>query len=60
MLTILIKAYCANIVVDIRPIYLNKRYLIPNNIYDLDKTYFCLAKIMLLKIALHKLNQLPG
>ena len=56
MLTILIKAYCANIVVDIRPIYLNKRYLIPNNIYDLDKTYFCLAKIMLLKIALHKLN----
>ena len=39
MLTILIKAYCVNVVVDIKPIYLNKHYLFQNKIYDLDKIY---------------------
>ena len=37
MLIILIKAYCVNVVVDIKPIYLNKRYLFQNKIYYLDK-----------------------
>ena len=31
MLTILIKAYCVNVVIDIKPIYLNKRYSFQNN-----------------------------
>ena len=44
MLTILTKAYCVNVVVDIKPIYLNKHCLFLNKIYYLDKTYFCLAK----------------
>ena len=44
MLTILIKAYCINVVVDIKPIYLNK-YLFQNKIYYLDKIYFCFAII---------------
>ena len=44
MLAILIKAYCINVVVDIKPIYLNKRYLFQNKIYYLDKIYFCFAK----------------
>ena len=39
MLTIVIKAYCVNVVVDIKPIYLNKHYLFQNKIYDLDKIY---------------------
>ena len=46
MLKIVIKAYSVNVLVDIRPIYLNKHYLFENKIYDLDKIY--------------KLNQLPG
>ena len=37
MLTILIKAYYVNVVVDIKPIYLNKRHLFQNKIYYLDK-----------------------
>ena len=41
----LIKAYCVNVVVDIKPIYLNKHYLFQNKIYYLDKIYFGLAKI---------------
>ena len=41
MLTIRIKAYCVNIVVDIKPIYLNKHYLFQNKICYLDKIYFC-------------------
>ena len=40
----LIKAYCINVVVDIKPIYLNKRYLFQNNIYCLDKIYICFTK----------------
>ena len=43
------KAYCINIMVDIKPIYLNKRYLFENKINYLDKIYFCLAKIKLFK-----------
>ena len=39
MLTIIIKAYCVNVVVDIKPIYLNKQYLFQSKIYDLDKIY---------------------
>ena len=39
MLTIVIKAHCVNVVVDIKPIYLNKHNLFQNNIYDLDKIF---------------------
>ena len=39
MLTIVIKADCVNVVVDIKPIYLNKHYLFQNKINDLDKIY---------------------
>ena len=42
MLTTLIKAYCVNVVVDIKPIYLNKRYLFQNQIYYLDKILLCI------------------
>ena len=56
MLTILIKAYCINVVVDIKPIYLNKRYLFQNKIYYLDKIYFFFAKLKLSKRTLYKLN----
>ena len=45
MLTILIKTYCVNVVVDIKPIYLNKYYLLQNEIYYLDKIYFRFPKI---------------
>ena len=31
------KGYCINVVVDIKAIYLNKRYLSQNKIYYLDK-----------------------
>ena len=34
----LIRAYCINVVVDIRPIYLKKCSLFQNKIYYLDKT----------------------
>ena len=44
MLPMLIQAYCVNVVVDIKPIYLNKLYLLKNNIYYLDKSYFSFAK----------------
>ena len=40
---------CANIVVDIKPIYSNKRYLFQNKINYLDKIYFCFGKIKLFK-----------
>ena len=43
------KAYCVNIVVDIKPIYKNKRYLFQNKINYLHKIYFCFAKIKLFK-----------
>ena len=56
MLTIVIKAYCVNVMVDIKPIYLNKRYLFQNKIYCLDNIYLCFAKIRLSKFALYKLN----
>ena len=54
MLTILIKAYCVNVVVDIKPIYLNKRYLFQNKIYYLDKIYFFFAIIKLFKHTIKK------
>ena len=54
MLTILIKAYCVNVVVDIKPIYLNKYYLFQNKIYYLDKIYFCFAIIKLFKHTIKK------
>ena len=60
MLTVLIKAYCVNVVVDIKPIYLNKRYLFQNKTYYLDKIYFCFAKIKLSKHTRYKLNWLNG
>ena len=56
MLTILIKAYCVIVVVDIKPIYSNKRYLFQNNIFYLDKTCFRFAKIKFSKLTLYKLN----
>ena len=56
MLTILIKACCVNVVVDIKVIYVNKRYLFQNKIYYLDKIYLCFAKITLSKLTLYKLN----
>ena len=59
MLTIFIKAYCVNVVVDIKPIYLNKRYLFQNKICYLDKIYFCFAKLTISKLTLYKLNYLP-
>ena len=40
MITIvIIKAYCVNVAVDTKPIYLNENYLFQNKIYDLDKIY---------------------
>ena len=36
-----IKAYYVNVVVDIKPIYLNKHCLFQNKIYCLDKIYCC-------------------
>ena len=48
-ITILIKAYCVNIVIYIKLIYLNKRYLFQKKINYFDKTYFCFAKIKLFK-----------
>ena len=54
MLTILIKAYCVNAVVDIKPIYLNKYYLFQNKIYYLDKIYFCFAITKLFKHTIKK------
>ena len=45
MLTILIKAYFVNVVVDVKPIYLNK-HLFQNKICYLDKIYFCFTKII--------------
>ena len=56
MLTIVIKAYCVNVVNDIKPIYLNKHYLFKNKIYYLHKIYFCFAKTKLSKLTLYKLN----
>ena len=39
MLTIFIKAYCVDVVVDVKPIYLNKRCLFQNKIYYLGAVY---------------------
>ena len=44
-LTILITAYFVNVVVDVKPIYLNK-HLFQNKICYLDKIYFCFTKII--------------
>ena len=54
MLTILIKAYCNNVVVDIKSIYLSKYYLFQNKIYYLNKIYFCFRIIKLFKHAIKK------
>ena len=54
-----LKVYYVNVVVDIKPIYLNKRYLFQRKIYYLDKFYFCFAKIKLSKHTLYKLNWIP-
>ena len=54
MLTILIKAYCVSVVVDIKPNYLKKYYLFQNKIYYLDKIYFCFAIIKLFKHTITK------
>ena len=59
MLVILIKAYCVNAVVDIKPIYLNKRYLFQDKIYYLNKIYFRFAKIKFSKHTLYKQKQPP-
>ena len=59
MLTILIKACWGDVVVDIKPIYLNKRYLFQHKICYLDKIYFCFAKLTISKLTLYKLNYLP-
>ena len=53
MLTILVKVYCVNVVVDIKPIYLNKGYLFQNKISYLDKTCFRFAKIKFSKHTLY-------
>ena len=45
--------YSVNVVFDIKPIYLNKRYLFQDKIYYLDKIYFCFAKIKLSKYTLY-------
>ena len=39
MLTAVIKVHFANILVNLKPIYLKKHYLFQNKIYDLDKIY---------------------
>ena len=54
MLTRIIKTYCVNVVIDIKPIYLNKRYFISGKIFYSDKIYFCFAKIKLFKHAIKK------
>ena len=54
MITILIKVYFVNIVVDIKPIYLNRHYLFQNKIDYLDKIYFCFAKIKFFKYTLKR------
>ena len=54
MLTVLNKAYCVNVVVDIKPIYFNKYYLFQSKIYYLDKIYFYFAIIKLFKHTIKK------
>ena len=56
MLATFNKTYCVNVMVDIKPIYLNKRYLFQNKIYYLDKMYFYFAKIKISKLTQYKLN----
>ena len=53
------KAYCVNVVVDIKHIYLNKGYLFQSKMYYLDKIYLCFAKGKFSKHTLYKLNWLP-
>ena len=48
------KAYCINVVVDIKPIYLNKCNLFQNKIYYLDKIYFCFGKSKAFQTSLYK------
>ena len=58
MLTIPIKAYCVYVVVDIKPICLNKYYyLFQNKIYWLDKIYLCFAITKLFKHTIKKEGQ---
>ena len=55
ILAIVMKAYCVTVAVDIKPPYLNKRYLFRDNYY-LDKFYLCFLKTKLSKFTLYKLN----
>ena len=56
--TMFIKAYFVNVVVDMKPICLNKCYLFQNKIYYLDKIYLYFLKIKLSKFTLYKLYKL--
>ena len=56
MSAILIKAYCDNVVVDIKPIYFNKEYLFQNKIYYLDKIYLSFTKIKFSKYTLYRIS----
>ena len=49
ILTIVIKAYYVNVMVDTKPIYFNKHYLFQNKTYYLNKIYLCFLKINLSK-----------
>ena len=54
MIAILNEAYCVNFMVDIKPIYLKKRYFFQNKTNSLDKIYFCFGKIKLFKYTFKK------
>ena len=60
MLTIFIKAYCVDVVVDVKPIYLNKRCLFQNKIYYLGAVY--MRKIVPPKwdVSPRGMNIIPG
>ena len=49
--------YCVNVVVNIKPIYLNKEYLFQNKIYYLDKIYLCFSKIKFSKHTLYRTSR---
>ena len=48
------KAYCVNIMVDIKPFSLNKGCLFQNKICYVDKIYLCFAKIKFSKHTLYR------
>ena len=59
MLTIVIKAYCVNVVVDIKPIYLGKLYFKIISTIQIKSISVLQKYIKLSKFTLSKLNQLP-